>query len=184
MSDPLDHDEHTAPDAEREALDALGQQFLRALEDKESGRVDAAEEALAAILKQEPRLPEPRMELARILLDTERIEAAETHARLALEHLEAGGQWTDMLPDNVVKSVAHALLAEILRRRLEEDAVIFGDPEGFKTLLAESKSHFGLARELDPTDETSSFYAFFLGPEGHGAAPAAAPGPDDDEPSR
>jgi len=166
---------HQATDAEEAALKALGPRFMEALAAKDAGSVDAAEETLLAILKQEPRLPEPRMELARIHLDTERIESAEAHARTALEHLEAGGQWTDMLPEDVVKSVAHALLAEILRRRLEDDAVIFGDPAEFKALLAESKTHFSRARELDPTDETSSFYAFFLGPEGH-ARSEQAPG--------
>ena len=171
----MSDDAHFAPDAEEAALQALGKRFLAALAAKDAGQIDQAEEELTAILKEEPRLPEPRMELGRILLDTERIEAAEEHARLALEHLESGGQWTEMLPENVVKSVAHALLAEILRRRLEQDAVIFGDPDTFKALLAESKSHFEQARTLDPTDETSSFYAFFLGPDGHrasGEAPA------------
>ena len=112
------------------------------------------------------------------------LSATEEHARTALEHLESGGQWTDMLPEEVLLSVAHALLAEILRRRLEEDAVIFGDPAEFKALLAESKTHFARARELDPTDETSSYYAFFLGPEGHGSKDegGAAAQPTSDEP--
>lgn len=166
-------DEHQAPTAEQEALDALGDRFLKALASKDAGHIDDAEETLLEILKQEPRLPEPRMELARILLDTERLTDAESHARMALEHLEAGGRWTDMLPEGVVEAMAHALLAEVLRRRLEDDDVIFGDPEGFKAMLAESKQHFAKAHELDPSDETSSYYAFFLGPEGHGAPPKA-----------
>jgi len=175
---------YQATDLEEDALASLGPRFLQALGLKEAGRVDDAEEALVAILKEEPRLPEPRMELARIHLDTERIDTAEEHARTALEHLESGGQWTDMLPEEVLLSVAHALLAEILRRRLEEDAVIFGDPAEFKALLAESKTHFARARELDPTDETSSYYAFFLGPEGHGSKDegGAAAQPTSDEP--
>ena len=63
-------------------------------------------------------------------------------------------------------------------------AVIFGDPAEFKALLAESKTHFARARELDPTDETSSYYAFFLGPEGHGSKDegGAAAQPTSDEP--
>lgn len=165
-------DEHRATDAEEAELEALADQFMTALSSREAGQLDAAEESLAAILKAEPRLPEPRMELARILLDTDRLADAESHARLALEHLEAGGRWTDVLPPGVVEGMAHALLAEILRRRLEEDDVIFGDPDDFKALLAESKQLFETAHSLDPTDATSSYYAFFLGPEGHGGAPA------------
>lgn len=167
MSDlpPLDH---TTPEAEAEALRKLETTFLEALARKEAGDVDRAEEMLSEILKQEPRLPEPRMELARLFLDTERIAAAEEHARLAVDHIEAGGQWTEMLAENVVKSIAHALLAETLRRRLDQDDMIFGKPDAYKAMLSEAKVHFEVARDLDPTDETSSFYAYFLGPEGHG----------------
>lgn len=181
MPDTPDAPAAMPTDAEAEALRALEGQFLEALARKDAGDIDRAEELLNGILQEEPRLPEPRMELARILLDTERIETAEEHARMAVDQLEAGGQWTDMLPENVVKSVAHALLAEILRRRLEDDAVIFGDPAAFKGLLSEAKVHFELARDLDPTDETSSFYAYFLGPEGHGGHKITAEeSPDED----
>ena len=159
--------EHRAPDAEEQRLEALGAAFMAALQVKEAGKLDKAEEAFTQILKEEPRLPEPRMELARILLDTDRLTDAEEHARTALDHLEAGGQWTDILPEHQVKAIAHALLAEVLRRRIDEDDVIFGDPADFKRLLEESKSHFAKAHALDPSDEYSSFYAFFMGPEDH-----------------
>lgn len=152
---------------EQKALDELSQQFLGALAAKDRGDIDRAEESLRAVLKVEPRLPEPRMELARILLDSDRVADAESHARQALEHLENGGQWTDELPENVVSGLAHALLAEVLRRRADEDDVIFGDPEVFKALVDESKQHFEAAAELDPDDSYSSYYAFFLGEDGH-----------------
>jgi len=61
---------HTASDAEEARLADLAEQFMRALEHKRQGRLDHAEDDLLAILKTEPRLPEPRMELARIYLDT------------------------------------------------------------------------------------------------------------------
>ena len=149
------------------ALDALADRFLSALAAKDSGKLDRAEDELHAILKVEPRLPEPRMELARLLLDSDRIALAEPHARQALEHLESGGQWTDELPENVVKGIAHGLLAEILRRQADEDDVIFGEPERFRALVAESKTHFDQAAALDPNDSYSSYYAFFLGEDGH-----------------
>jgi hypothetical protein len=108
------------------------------------------------------------MELARLFLDTERVDEAEEHARLALEHLQAGGRWNEDLPEDTVMALAHALLAEVLRRRLEEDSLIFGDPAEYKETLAEAQRHFESARRLDPSDEYASFYAFFLGAAGHG----------------
>ena len=92
---------------------------------------------------------------------------AETHAREGLSHLEQTGPWTDELPENVVKGVAHALLAEILRRIADEDDVIFGDPDRFRQLVEESKQHFETASRLDSDDSYSSYYAFFLGEAGH-----------------
>jgi tetratricopeptide (TPR) repeat protein len=166
-------------------LDALAQRFLGALAHKEAGRIDRAEDELRAILRVEPRLPEPRLELARLLLDSDRLDDAEDQAREALEALEAGGAWTEELPEETVRSIAHATLAEILRRRADEDDVLFGDPEAFRALVAEAREHFRKAAALDPSDETASYYAFHMGlelPDGSlpGAKPAtdAAPEPD------
>lgn len=169
LSDPT-----ALSDAEREVLDRLAPAFLEALALREAGHVDRAEERLLDLLKVEPRLPEPRMELARILLDTDRVSEAEPHAREALRQLEAGGQWTDDLPEHVVTSMAHALVAEILRRRIEDDDVVFGDPETFRALVSEAKAHFQAAATLDPTDATASYYALFLGPQGREASSADA----------
>jgi len=148
------------------SLQALGPRFLAALRSKEQGDLDTAEDELRAILRIEPRLPEPHMELARILLDTDRLDEAEVHAREALQHLETGGQWTDDLPEEAVLALSHALLAEILRRRADEDDLIFGDPDTFEALVKESHTHFEEAARLDPSDEYSSYYAVFLGPPG------------------
>ena len=158
---------------ETDALADLQQNFLLALELNAAGKLDKAEGLLRQILKTEPRLPEPHMELARILLETDRVGEAESHAVQALEYLENPGQWTDDLQENVVQALAHALLAEAMRRRADEDDVIFGDAAEFQRLIAESKAHFAKAAELDPRDEYSSFHAFFLGVDGHttGAIP-------------
>lgn len=153
------------------AIEELGQRFMGALRAKNAGDIDAAEDELRAILRVEPRLPEPHMELGRVLLDTDRLQEAESHAREALEHLEAGGPWTDELPENVVRALAWALLAETLRRIADEDDVIFGDPDRFKALVDESQKAFAKASELDPSDEYSSYHAFFLGPDGAGSTP-------------
>lgn len=158
--------------AEQEHLAELEPLFLAALRHKDAGRVDDAEDALRDILKIDPRLAEPHLELARVLLDSERLDDAEAHAREGLEHLRAGGQWTDDLPDHVVAALAHALLAEVLRRRADDDNVIFGDPETFHALVRESKEHFEEAARLDPSDDYASYHAFFLGrsPEEGGGA--------------
>lgn len=156
-------------DGSDERLRALESRFMTALAHKEANALDKAEEELRAILREEPRLAEPHLELARILLDTNRLPDAESHAREGLAHLSREhGQWTDDLPENVVLALSHALLAEVLRRRADEDDVLFGDPEEFRRLVAESKANFAKAAELDPQDEYSSYYAFFLGIEGQG----------------
>lgn len=155
-------------------LEELGQRFMAALERKEAGDVDRAEDELRAILRVEPRLGEPHLELARLLLDTDRVEEAEDHARVALEVLQTS-VWTDELPENVVQALAHATLAEILRRRADEDDVIFGDAAVFRALVEEARGHFARAAELDPRDEYASYYAFFMDPS---ADPTAPPPPD------
>lgn len=151
-------------------LDALGERFMAALRAKEAGDLDAAEDELRAILRTEPRLPEPHLELGRILLDTDRLDEAETHAREALTHLEASGPWTEEVPENVVGGLAWGLLAEVLRRIADEDDVIFGDPARFKALVAESQRAFAKAASLDPSDEYASYHAFFLGVGQDGSA--------------
>lgn len=160
----------TSDDREQQLLIELEPRFMRAIEAKDAGRIDAAEDELRAILRVEPRLAEPRMELARILLDTGRLEEAEEHAREALSQLESGGQWTDELPENVVLALSHALLAEVLRRRIEDDDVVFGSADRYQELLAESRTHFEAAAKHDPSDDYASYHAFFLGVPGKGAS--------------
>ena len=130
---------------------------MAALAQKDAGRIDAAEDAFRAILRTEPRLAEPRLELARILLDTDRLEEAEDHAREAVDVLDNGGQWTDELPETVVQAIGHATLAEILRRKADEDNVIFGDPDVFREMVREAQQHFARAAELDPSEDYSCY---------------------------
>ncbi|MBN2799288.1 MAG: tetratricopeptide repeat protein [Deltaproteobacteria bacterium] len=159
-------DEHELTDAERmeeDSLAELGERFLAALALLEEGKLDQAEDALRDILREEPRLPEPHMELARLLLDTGRLSEAEGEAREALGYLKEGGQWVEDIEENEVLALCHALLAEVLRRRADEDDVLFGDPETFRALVREAKEHFEEAARLDPKDEYSSYHAFFMG---------------------
>lgn len=148
---------------EGEQLEALGNDFMSALRLKEKGEIDKAEKLFKTIIRQEPRLAEPHMELARLYLDTDRLSQAESEAREALEQLEKGGPWTDEIPENVLSALCHALIAEILRRRADEDDIIFGDPEVFQALLVESQAMFKRASELDASDDYANYYAFYMG---------------------
>jgi tetratricopeptide (TPR) repeat protein len=146
-----------------EQLVALEKQFLIAVGLRNDGQIDRAVKQFKAILTIEPRLAEPHIELAHICVDTDRLDRAESHALEAIEQLEQSGVWLDSVPENTVKAVAHALLAEILRRRADEDDVIFGDPAEFLKMVELSKEHFKIAAALDPDDTTASYYAFFMG---------------------
>jgi tetratricopeptide (TPR) repeat protein len=146
-----------------EQLVALEKQFLIAVGLRNDGQIDRAVKQFKAILTIEPRLAEPHIELAHICVDTDRLDRAESHALEAIEQLEQSGVWLDSVEENTVKAVAHALLAEILRRRADEDDVIFGDPEEFLKMVELSKKHFKIAAALDPDDTTASYYAFFMG---------------------
>lgn len=167
---------------EEQILEGLSESFMAALHLKDQGHIEKAEEQLREILKVEPRLAEPHLELARLLLDTDRVKEALEHAREALSYLKQGGQWTDEIPENVLLALAHAVVAEALRRHADEDDIIFGDAEVFKGLVKEAQEHFAEAARLDPADEYSSYYAVFMGPpkgvkvEMIGDEPATTPG--------
>lgn len=177
----MNHDDKAALD-EAGRLAALEPRFLAALQKKDAGALDEAEDELRAVIRAEPRLAEPHLELARLLLDTDRVEEAEEHAREAIEHLAAGGAWVEEVPEHELTALAHAVLAEALRRRADEDDVIFGDPEVFRRLVAEARAHFAKAAELDPGDHYASYHAFFLGIEGpEGTKVQVGPALADDE---
>ena len=141
-------DDDVLPDETHLAL--LGTRFHEAIRLRNAGRIDAAIEAFQDVLRGEPRLAEPRMELARIYLELARLEDAEAEVREAIRLLEAGGQWTDALPENVVLAIAWALLGEVLKERATSDDVVFGPELTFRSLLAQSHASFARAAALDP----------------------------------
>jgi tetratricopeptide (TPR) repeat protein len=144
----------------------LGPSFVEALKLRGEGSVDAAMEKLRAILKAEPRLAEPRLEVARILLELGQLEDAEAESREALRILESGGQWTDDLPENVVLAVGYALLGEVLKERASSDEVVFGPEDVFRDLIESSRAAFARAHALDPSDTASFVYSAELGDGG------------------
>ncbi len=143
-------------------LQELQDLFLVALETRRRGDVDKAIELLGQVLRGDPRLAEPRLELGRIHLDTGRLEEAEEQTREGLRVLLSGGQWIEDLAEEVVLSVAHGQLGEVLRRRAESDEVLFGPPEDFKAMLKESKLHFDRAHELDPSNDHAQYFGLQL----------------------
>ncbi len=147
---------------EDEQLQALSRAFMKAMAARRAGDIDGALEALQAIVRKEPRLPEPHYELGHIHLIAARLEEAELEARTALKWLEQGGQWVDDVPEHMMLALAHRLLGEVLRQRASTDAVVFGDPEIFETLLDEAKAHAARAQELDPESEQADQHSFFL----------------------
>ena len=160
--------------ADAEQLEALSKEFLQAMDERRSGRIDDAEKRLRGIVRLEPRLAEPHLALGRLLLDTGRLDEAEDYARLALEHLEQSGLWTEDLPSHVVQGIAHSLLGEVLRQRADSDDIIFGDPAVFQALLAEAKQCFERAQAADPEDSYSTHQAINLGtggPPAHSGSP-------------
>ena len=144
----------------------LERPFLAALKARRKGDVDKAMDLLHEVLKGDPRLPEPHLELAHIHLEAERLDLAEDQAREGLKWLQQGGQWVEDLEPHVVLSHAHDLLGQILQERAATDEVVFGDEEVFKALVKEAKALFGRARELDPKNEHANFTAFFMDAEG------------------
>ena len=150
------------PGDNQDDLAELRVRFLAALEQRRSGDVDGAAEVLRGILRAEPRLPEPHLELAHIHLEAGRLGEAELSAREGLKWLQQGGQWVEDLTAEQAMSLAHGVLAETLRQRSESDEAVFGEVQVFKDLIAESRRHFSKAAELDPENEHASHHAFFL----------------------
>ena len=147
-------------------LAELGGIFMKAMDARQKNNSDRAQELLRLIVRREPRLPEPHLELAHIQLEAGRAGEAEVEVREAIRLFEAGGQWIDVLPEATVRSLAHNLLGELLRRRADSDDVVFGDPARYVELLNESRVHFQRAAALDPENEHARFHALTLGPDG------------------
>jgi tetratricopeptide (TPR) repeat protein len=146
-------------------LEALQAQFMVGLECTQAGHLDRAAELFRNILKKEPRLAEPRMELARLLLDTGQVDEASEQLAEAISVFEKGGQWIDGIPENTVLSAAYALLGESFQRQANVDEVVFGQPEKWKRLMEKAKAAFARAKTLDPENTEASIRAADLGAE-------------------
>ena len=137
----------------------LEQRFMQAMAARENGDLDSAAEMMLGILKIEPRLAEPHLELAHIYLQVEQLEDAQTHIDEAIIYLESGGQWTDDLEPDEILSLAYSTKGEIYRALAGQDEIVFGDEEEFTRLLKESKSAFKKASLINPQNEHAAYWS-------------------------
>jgi tetratricopeptide (TPR) repeat protein len=141
---------------ESETLDTLAMAFEKALDLRREGQEKRAELALHGILQIEPRLAEPRLELAHFALARGEADEAEEQARLAIETLRAGGQWTLDLPANRLLAYALNLLGEALSQRLETANELLDDRDAFLAAWNEAAALFDEAMSLDPTNDDAA----------------------------
>jgi hypothetical protein len=154
------HDELEYPSEDH--LEALAKKFMSAVVARNKGQVDDCRDLLLEIVKVEPRLPEPHLELAHIEMESGALDGAEAYARQGIDWLTKGGQWLATLEAHELVAHAHDLLGEVLRRRATSDEVVFGPEELFRELLNEARDEFSKARELDPNNEHAHYNDFFL----------------------
>lgn len=146
---------------EDERVIALQSRFMNAMKARQKGDVDSAAELLLSIIKVEPRLPEPHMELAHILLGVEKYDDALSHAQEAVRYLEMNGQWLDDIEENVLLSMAYNILGESYRKIADQDEIVFGDAEKWEELIKSSKSAYQKAAALDPENAHANFWGGF-----------------------
>ena len=138
-------------EVENANLQQLEQHFLTAMELRQSGNTQAAMKLLLAVLKEEPRLPEPHLEVAHIYYSIDQLEDAHTHIEQAVQQLENGGQWLD-IPETELLSMAYILQGEIYRGLADRDEVVLGNPKQFQEYINRAKNAFNKAKLIDPSN--------------------------------
>lgn len=138
-------------DVENATLQQFESHFLTAMELRQQGNTQAATKILLAILKEEPRLPEPHLEIAHIYYSIDQLDDAQSHIEQAVQQLENGGQWLD-IPENDLLSIAYVLQGEIYRGLADQDEIVLGNPEKFQELINRAKNAFNKAKLIDPAN--------------------------------
>ena len=147
--DPAAAELHLAP---------LASKLMQAIALREEGKHDAARALLHEILQADPRLAEPRLELAHLAALRADWEEAEAQAREAVELLHHGGQWTADIAGPALLSFAVNLLGEIVYRALQDGDLIFLDRAAFDARWNEAAGLFVEALRLDPTNEDARYW--------------------------
>ena len=136
-------------ESDRDQLAELEPKLRMALAALEQGKENEAKKLFEEILQAEPRLAEPRLELAHMAAIAEDWEEAQSQARLAVEILERGGQWTEDVEPAVLLSFALNLLGELIVRPLEEGDLFLTNRPRFNSSWNEASEMFAKALEAD-----------------------------------
>lgn len=148
------------------ALEGL---FLNAMAARQGGDDAQAAALLKDILKAEPRLAEPYLELAAIAAERGDLDEAEELARNGVEQLRRGGQWVADLDDDEMMAFALNLLGELEMRASEE--LVHGDTEEFRTRWNSAAAHFREALRHDPDNADARRNAVHCRPLGEDLQP-------------
>jgi len=73
------------------------------------------------------------------------------------------GQWIDNLTENAVLSLAYNILGECFRKIADNDEIVFGDPEQWKSLIKKSRNAYKKAAALDPKNPNADYWGGFDG---------------------
>jgi len=136
-------------ESDRDQLAGLEPKMRMAMSAREQGKESEAKKLFEEVLQAEPRLAEPRLELAHMAAMAEDWEEAQTQARLAVEILERGGQWTEDVEPAVLLGFALNLLGELIVRPLEEGDLFLTDRPRFNASWNEASAMFARAIEAD-----------------------------------
>jgi len=156
MSDESKPTEETAGETQklmevdREQLSDLEPKMRMAMAARDQGNDGEARKLFDDILQEEPRLAEPRLELAHMAALVEDWEEAQGQARLAIDILKRGGQWTQDVEPKVLLGFALNLLGELMVRPLEEGDIFLTDRPRFDRSWNEASGLFALAIAADP----------------------------------
>ncbi len=140
-------------EADGAATAALEPKMQAALAHRQAGEDAQAERLLREIVAADPRLAEPRLELAHLAATREDWVEAEAQAQLATDLLRAGGQWIADLPAPSLLAFALNLLGETMVRPLEEGDLFLVDRPAFVRAWNRAAACFEEACRLDPTSE-------------------------------
>jgi len=137
----------------------LQELWLAAVEARQEGDDDKARKHFKEIVRKEPRLAEPHLELGHMAIADGDLAEAEAHVRLAVEQLERGNQWVDDLPADQLLSFAHNLLGEVLFARADLLSTS-DDRDTFDDLWNQAADAFARAEQLDPENPDAKRNAF------------------------
>lgn len=124
--------------------------FMEGARASNADQLELATQKFKEVLKLEPRLAEPRLELAVLALRQQDLDEAEEQAREAIERLELGWQWLDVLSEDQLKAHACTLLGEILLARALSPQSQGMTDEEMRGLWNETSQLFDRAVALDP----------------------------------